>query len=267
MKALAFLTLIFFYGSAVVPAEPDDCDGSLHKPLLLPSALQRVQKLFSEGLNNEDLIGGYFGVSLEGLQEALKTGKLPIERLYESVPTPGFYFYGVKGQVPDIPRSRRYMKHDHALLPTHKAAAEAAEPAAINSAFGRRLLALLQIPFSEKVLDELSDLPTGYKKPPWSDNEYMRILDHLNLGHELAILKNYREVTMKELRSALLIARKRKGLVVAISKKAFEKYPITDGPPSFDFFLPTGGQGLPLEDIEGIEPLGQEEWDYLESLK
>ncbi|MBI4089098.1 MAG: hypothetical protein HY424_00120 [Candidatus Levybacteria bacterium] len=66
---------------------------------------------------------------------------------------------------------------------------------------------------------------------------------------------------------AIIVAKKRKGIIIGLARKALIKYPIAEGDEGTDFRLQTKERGLPLSLLSCIKPLGEEEIAFFQTLR
>lgn len=74
-------------------------------------------------------------------------------------------------------------------------------------------------------------------------------------------------LTDKELTAALEIATPRKGILVGLTLRALDGFPLSRGDAGYDIRLSTGSNGLYASAFSGIKPLGEEESAFLQGLK
>jgi hypothetical protein len=221
---------------------------------------QKIHRLFTVGLDEDDNTVGYLGTSLEALGIALQTGFLPAATKHvfgKDSSDQGLVFNGVSAQI----RHLQYLKEI-----SHSNAIDSSKVFAEMHGESHRLLALLNIPWSQEMTLTAEELFIA-SLPLKKDRTFKAYLQMDHIAESVSILRKVRVFNDEELRNAILTAQKRKGIVIGIKKIVLDKYKIEDLHPEKGFFLDTGSKGLPIEDMSGIEPLGQEEWDFLEGLK
>ncbi len=68
-------------------------------------------------------------------------------------------------------------------------------------------------------------------------------------------------------RDAVLEARSSKGVVIGLSRSALRAFPISEGDCGDDFRVQTGLQGLSIDFLTVIRPLGHGEQEFFNSLQ
>lgn len=241
-------------------ALPDPTNGSRDCPSALKKRL--VFESFTRGLDHEDDIIGYHGTGVEVLNHAMTTGYIPAVRKMAIVNGTWEYVgeFGIHFMPANIPFGHG---EDRRKL-THREAIKEATGYAQFNAPGQRLLDLLGIKWSSESLFAAREVMSNSKyyrlDLTW---DFANFLTSENVESNLNVLRAERYFAPNKLRESIREAHASKGIVIAIKKSALEKYRHQDVYPDEGFFLKTGENGLPLEFVSGIEPVGQPEWDYL----
>jgi hypothetical protein len=215
--------------------------------------VEGVVKLFENGLDSTDEIIGYHGTSLETLQTILKEGVLPGAMLqsdtsYPYDPKDSLFFFPVKEKFQD-----HYLAHK---FQDHNEAAKAVEIYSKLLAGAHYILSELGI--GTKNWEEVNlakSLIIGF--PGYTEDEELEALEFFS--------KN--GVTKEQLIKIAEQGTERKGVVLGLKKSILEIYsPTNYNQRAPDLSIVVTG-GLSLEHLAGIDPLGQQEWDFLVDLQ
>jgi len=209
--------------------------------------IARVVELFEKGLDDTEDCIGYHGTSLEALQYLIENGHWPVSNLEGFYgDTPGISFY---------PRKSQFSTFDllGVNFPDEKYMAKEAANYAEQIARSHHLLRLLNLPIDDDAMEDnarniANNSPDDARDP---EKEYRFFLE---------IVKD-----KKILDEAIAKAKKRHGVVIGLSKSALGKGTVQHGDPG-DLRILTPS-GVDLSFISGIEPMGQEEFDFLKNLQ
>ncbi len=213
--------------------EINDSDG-------IENRKKKLASLFESGLDSEDCIG-YHGTSLEALEYMIEHGYLPGNSDQDKINA--IHFYPLRSAFKDV----------HSNTPLEENVVKEAAGYASDISGEHYFLKKLNIPFdNEETRLKSRYLVIGCPNDPSDPNaEYNYFL---KMG-----------VDKRALDEALFEARKRKGVVLSFNNEIVKSFKIMPGDPG-DLKIITPN-GLSLDYISGIEPMGQKEWDYLEKLQ
>lgn len=222
---------------------------------LSANCAEQFMKAFEAGLDSPELVALH-ATSLEAVDRTLRTGKLP-SGLKSSDPkqdTEGYiYLWPLRDRLSGHPSNSLFFERIEAL----RLATEHAQARAYNRAFATRLGLDLSDP-------EVYDGVETYRQQK----------NNLHWFYD-------RGVDPSDLQEAHELARNSSGVVLGVSANAIEAFEVFDGDieiigPSQDIYDDPLGtydiklktpDGLPAEFIVGIEPLGDREFNYLETLQ
>ena len=186
----------------------------------------QVSRLFEEGLNSEDVYA-YHGTSIEALTHLAKSGRLPSNGSYG---TDLFI-------APVIPGEDQL---DHAKV--------------YANWNGAKYYVLESLPFRPKNMERFMWLISD------PDPEDPKLKEVFEEAAQHGIDEDKLKQLVKEGNAS------RKGVVLSLSRKLIEDFkeePDPDAPSADDQKKITLKDGLPIDYITGIEPIGQYEWDEL----
>ncbi len=213
--------------------------------VLVVTRTKKILELFSRGLNDSENCIGYHGTSVEAINYLLKNGCLPGRRDSEtenkSLPQKGdFYFMPIREHLLGLQEFKREETQD----PT-KYAENYAHFISAGDYF-------------------LTNLNLDIENQEYISFSRRFLFDDDPEAEEFFLSKGF---SKQLLDSAAREAKKRKGVIIGIHKNALDKYvpKYGDGGDDLRFSLPS--EGLSYEYLSGIEPLGQEEWDYFIKIK
>jgi hypothetical protein len=210
---------------------------------------EHLVEVFEKGLEDEECIG-YHGTSLEAVEYMLEHGHLPgsceadSEYGYEKG---SLFFYPRKAAFPDYPGSENFFDNDEDAIRDTKVYAD------IIARFHYIVKAL--------------GLDLGNP-----EHQYLgRVLgegDSPEAEEIIAKLITERGKTRQEIKDILRDAQKRKGVVISLDKKILEKHKLGAGDDSLagQDLRVICPEGLDFMNISGLEPAGQEEWDFFKTL-
>ncbi len=215
--------------------------------------VEHVVALIEKGLNSENIIG-YHGTSLEALQEGLRTGlfrgAMKSEGELGSVVDDehSFFFFPIKEKFESHPDVDKFH--------TDSESSEGAEMYAHLLAGAHFLLSDLNLGINDKVAVEHAKSIIL-----WQDSLF-------NIDAPEAI-KYFTDkgIEKKDLMKRAERAAKRKGVVLGINALVKDAYELTDplqGEGDLSVQIP---EGLSLENLAGVEPLSQDEWDFFMHLQ
>lgn len=208
---------------------------------------RKLIELFERGLDDEDAIG-YHGTSLESIEYLIRNGHLP-GGTFENPPKhevqPGdFYFFPNKAKFPEHPLASTFHDADTAI---DKAAIYAQDIAEEHY-----LMKKLGLDFSNMKLRNAARWVTeGYTVD--SETCYRLLLAQ-------GLSKGNLDRAIKE-------ARGRKGVVLGLGPSMIEQHLPMEGDKGhgdLKIHLPAG---LDISFLSGLEPIGQQEWDFFEKLQ
>ncbi len=204
---------------------------------------KQVVELFEMGLDDEENTAGYHGMSLETLQFLIEQGHIPGYSREEvsSLVEPGdLFFVAIPECFPEFDK----------LIQTNRYESPDKHAAGYANDLGK----------SHYILKQLG--------LPLNNTEIMVAVIQAEDDQEsfdLLVQKSGKKID--EIKKIFRDARKRKGIVVALSKSLFtsDKH-IRYGDDEADLRIQLPN-GLTLKDIVGIDPQGQEELKFLEKLQ
>ena len=201
--------------------------------------IKHIVQLFEMGLNSEDCIG-YHGTSLESVNHMVNNGVL-LGRLYDT--SRAVYFFPFKSKFQNHPLVDTFPGEHDILERTSKYARQNAE-----SHYFIRVLDL-DIEKKEDLIESFMLSDRNY-----SMNEILK--KHPKLGFRRSnLLKIIRE------------SEKRKGFILGLNSKVLQSFIIENGDEKEGDLKIICSNGLSYEYLSGIEPLGQEEWNYFVKLQ
>lgn len=206
---------------------------------------ERVKKLidlFEMGLDSDDCIG-YHGTSLEAIEFMIENGQLPGGKFGHIDSDDSWLYFSPKEPMRDDYKGRGLDQLEDA-----KGYAE-------DIAQGHSLLKQLGLDignkdFEIKARHLATNDPNDLNDP---DAEY-------NFFLGLGIEKKLLDKSIKK-------ARKQKGVVLGLSKKGLSDQTILPGDKGGEDMRVHVPNGLSIDFLSGLEPLGDEEWDYFEKLQ
>ncbi len=206
-----------------------------------------IVAIFEKGLDDEEAIG-YHGTSLEAVEHLLRMGHLP--GASEPDKSYGYekgdlFFFPQKAQIPDRLLSSK--AHDD-----NREAIEDTTDYANVIAARHYILTKLGLD-----LGNPDDQVVGHELQDGVDSE-----EACRITEEL-IKKGWKR---KEILKIIDDSRDRKGVILTLSKDVLGKYKLGVGDDVHDLRV-TSGNSLDIKFISGLEPLGQEEWDFFENLQ
>lgn len=212
------------------------------------SRMNRLVELFESGMNAKDIIG-YHGTSLESIEFLAKSGHLP-GGLFSHAGQEGKYLYF-------FPKKSEFLHHPSASeFREEKSLVSEAADYAESIAGSHCLLKRLGLDIGDRELDPMarnlvSNIPADVWNPTTERDHFLN-----NLG-----------IKKTDLDEALDDARKRKGVVLALNKTILTSHTLSGGDPTEGDLRILIPEGLSLDYISGLEPIGQVEWEYFEKLQ
>jgi len=210
-----------------------------------------VADLFERGLDDENCIG-FHGTSLESIEYLMKNGHLPgqVEEDEKYGYGKGEFFFYPKGEVFSGKESpfKEEFESDKEIM-------ERAESYANVLSQTHYIIAKLELDLGNPKHQYIGRvLQLGL-----SDEAEDMIDDFIKKGK-----------TKKEIYKILNESKNRKGVVIGIDKKVFDGFQCKVGHPSDEdgnYLHMNCATGMDIIFITGIEPMGQQEWDYLTELQ
>ena len=198
--------------------------------------IKHIVQLFETGLDSEDCVG-YRGTSLESMEYIVNNGVL-LGRLYGA--SREIYFFPFKSKFQNHPLRDTFPDEHDVIERTSQYAGQNAE--------SHYLIRLLDLDI-ENAKDYVESLML-------SEGDYFMdeiLKKHPKLGFRRSnLLKIIHE------------AEKRKGFILGLNSKVLQSFKIMGSCDIKEGDLKiVCPNGLPYKYLSGIEPLGQEEWDYL----
>jgi hypothetical protein len=204
----------------------------------------QIAKLFENGIDRAQTVG-YHGTSIGALEVALKTGLIPADR------TGYLYFF----PNPTHPRmqgpSPGFRLIPSAFGPSHLPFL-GAEKYATTIADDHLILQKLNIPMTNKAITALALL---------HDTANLR-----GRARAKAFFAPY-GYTLDQVDSVALNVIQNEpagGIILGFHPTVFDRYKLSNADEGLRIRVPAG---LPIQYLQGIEPLGQREYDYLEGLQ
>ena len=204
---------------------------------------KKVAELFEVGLNDEEQTAGYHGMSLETLQFLIEQGHMPGYSREEasSLVEPGdLFFVAIPECFPNFDKLTQTGRYES---PDQHAAGYANDLGKDHY-----ILKQLGLPFNDTQL-------------------LMAVMQAEDHSESFELLLEKSGKTRAEIQKTFRDAKKRKGIVIALSKDLFTPEKLVrygDDEADLRIQIP---QGLTLEHIVGIEPQGQEELKFLQKLQ
>ncbi len=221
-------------------------------------ALVFLLDLFEKGLDNKDEGIGYHGTSLEAIEQLLVSGKLigrtTEDKLLRRYNLGDISFFPVKTKFPEHPLFSTFLDDDKII----GEAAGYAEDNARAHAF-LKLVGLNNVPEMYEHGKQVSFCSWRFGR----EDYFPFMKDEKESVH--AFLK--RGVSICQIREAFLKTRHRKGVVLGLSEKILEFYEISGGDKGEGDLVIKARGGLDYCFLCGLEPLGEEEWDFFERLQ
>ena len=211
--------------------------------------IKRVIQLFEAGLDSPDCIG-YHGTSLEAMDFLIEHGHLP----------GGGYDKGSTTDIPDgekylyfFPKKSEFSKHELAdSFLEDEEILEETKGYSQGIAGSHYLLKKLGLNIDDQDLEFKARCLTG-RIPIDAEEEYQHFIG-------LGINEKVLDKTIEE-------AKKRRGVILVLSKKVLESHVISNGDEEGGDLRILIPEGLTLEFLSGIEPVGQEEYRYFATLQ
>lgn len=207
---------------------------------------ERIKKLvvlFETGLDSNDCIG-YHGTSLEAVEFMIENGHLPGGK-FEHIDSMENWLYF----SPKYPMRSDYK--EKASNPIEEAKGYAGYIAGSHFLLRELGLDIDNQEFENKARNLVADTPNDMFNDPEAEHRFFQ---------KMGINRESLDLLIKK-------ARKRKGLVLGLSEERM----------SFQIILPgdAGGEdmrvhipdGLGVDFLSGLEPVGDEEWEYFEKLQ
>ncbi|MDP3882518.1 MAG: hypothetical protein Q8Q48_00475 [Candidatus Staskawiczbacteria bacterium] len=202
----------------------------------------QLVRLFEVGLDSKDCIG-YHGTSLEAIEFMIENGHLPGGKFKHIDSGENWLYFSPKEPMRDDYKGKGVDQLEDA-----KGYAE-------DIAQSHFLLKQLGLDIENKNLEiKARYLATNDPNDPHNpDAEYNFFI---GLG-----------IDKKLLDSSIKKARKRKGIVLGLSKKGLSDQTILPGDGGGEDMRVYVPNGLSIDFLSGLEPLGDEEWDYFEKFQ
>ncbi|MBI3984672.1 MAG: hypothetical protein HY344_01865 [Candidatus Levybacteria bacterium] len=212
-------------------------------------------RLWERGLDKIDCVA-YHHTSLEAIEYLIANGGIPGHTGPEThtspkLPQPGDVFFIPRilnfpfGRFPDLWDP----KDDSKLYSTD--AGSFASQATEDLPIAHRFCSLLGLDISR-----YGSAALCYVEDP----KVLDFFDAVKLLYKAGL-------TDPQMDAATETAKTRKGIVVGLTRRALDKYPVSVGDQGNDIRVSTGLYGLPASALSGIIPLGFEEIAFLESLR
>ena len=201
--------------------------------------IKKIISLFERGMDTKDSVG-YHGTSIESIEFLLENGHLPGG--YD--PEDGgnyLYFWPKKSKFEGNPLHDGLIEEKDALGMAEYYADELAKTHFLMKRFG------LDMDDGKK-----TRMVRDLFSPVSHDEAYKSLLD---LG-----------IDKKELDFEIRQAEKRKGVVLSLNSNILESHSALPGDTEEDLRIAIP-EGLKLDFISGLEPMGDKEWKYFENLQ
>ncbi len=221
-----------------------------------PERAERIRtlaRLLETGLDDEEHTLGYHGTSLEAVRRIVETGKLDggLQQWHAHLkhgPIPGdLYFFPRRANATSHPREGDVSDDEEAI--------GSAETYAAMLGRAHHFLAYLELPFNVETVEEAHS-----------------IFDHIEIAakHARQFFLD-RGIDAARIRKAERAAEHRQGIVLALHTDLLQSYTVlptenTDPqwPPDSKIHCP---DGLSYRLLAGLEPQGQDEWDFCKQLQ
>lgn len=221
----------------------------------------QIARFFEIGLNNEENTGGYHGTSIEAVMHLIEYGVLPGARTTDSpdtdVETGNLHFFPQPNKVEELFPGWERLDPEAAIREKRGPATYAYLTARLHYFLARSGLGL---DCNNKVIRSYADIIYERAYPSGiiieKEDELLSVCESLGVPRERA-------------KQLLTESVKRKGVVLMFASNVLT----TEYSPELDdegdelalkIHVPNG---LPLKDIAGIEPMGQEEYNFLERIQ
>ena len=221
---------------------------------------RRLVSLFESGLDSPDIMA-YHGTSLEALQELIKTGNLPTGKTEGGI---GYlYFFRL-----DMPVPENFLFGETEEESSEGGAKMYAESLAYEASLCRILG--LDIRNEREFLEAMDHILFQYQSRAVTGRSTTLTEGHLLNGSQYDdILSKYLdEYGFPCIKAAFDESIKRKGVIIGINQKILNHDPQSAYEDLDDegwrVNLP---EGLPLEYISGLEPVGQPEYEVFEKMQ
>jgi len=208
---------------------------------------EHLAKAFEAGLDDIENIIGFQGTSLEAIESLVETGRMPgytgVDN--EFMQKGDLHFYPVKSKFEEHSLAETFLDDDKGI--------ETASLYADSIAGEHFLLKKLGIDIGdERYKEDARTLASDFYAPE-REEIYKRFIED---GFDKKILD-----------SAIKGAKKRKGVIISLSDKILKKYSPSPGDKNEGDLKINFPDGFDYSYISGLEPVGQEEWEYFEKLQ
>lgn len=221
---------------------------------------QRVARLFEEGLDAPDIIALH-GSSLEAIQELIQTGRMPTGKTDGCI---GYiYVFRLDQPVPEVFLAGETQEEN---------IMGGARMYAGGLSFEASLVKSLQLDYmrDSSFLEAMDDIRFRYGLKI-STNSSVDLTEEFlfNSPQYDEVLRQYiQKYGFEKIKTAFHEAFARKGIIIGLNQKVLELNPQS----AYEEFNDEGWRinlpnGLSLDYISGLEPVGQIEYDYLENIQ
>ena len=206
---------------------------------------KKLVKLFEKSMDAKGSIG-YHGTSLEAIEYLIEHGYLPGRKFDNTGSNQNFvYFYPRKSAFPKNSKlTGDYIPDEKLIEDTSTYSKSVAGAHYFMKAFG------LDIADSE--VEDRAGALLGSGEQNWKPAEQY----FLDKG-----------IQKEKLYEVIELARKRKGVVLSLKKKILKEHEVSRGDVEGEDVKIAVPEGLSLEMLAGLEPMGEQEFDYFEKLQ
>lgn len=217
-----------------------------------PEEEERCRKLveyFENGLDNDASTLGYHGTSLETIEYLIKHGHLPggtgKKKSEHDVAVGALHFYPSKEKFANHPLFAEFSDKEKAI--------DGAGSYAKTIAATHYFLRALGLDLSNRDQTYIARYLTSWAHTVERDEIFD---DMISAGYD----REYLEQTFER-------AIQRKGVILALNVDLLKSHQVLDGDAREGDLKVMLTEGLDCNGIVGLEPLGQEEWNYFEEMQ
>lgn len=220
-----------------------------------------VHELFAHGLESKETALGFHGTSWEAIEELLRTGALPpssSKNLKGVTHAAGrVYFHLTPQALPKHPLVHTFRK-------THQEVIHEVEGYAEDIARTHAFMKALGLDLGDRSFTDARAAASQMGRQR-RIRSLERFFSDLNASHHYKRLRGL-GITDEEIRRALEIAATRNGIVLSIRRSVMDVFKIAEGDKDNGDLSIVCPDGLPVEHISGLEPMGDFEYEQLDQL-
>lgn len=231
---------------------------------IMTNVKETVHNLFSAGIQNRETLLGFHGTSWEAIKHLLTTGKLPPSNSKNREAgdhSPGkIYFALTKNALPNHPLAGTFWS-------TVQDAFDEAKGYADDVGVVHGFIQHLNLDLNDRMLTTgCRSAASGARTNPHGiDNmeEFFRLMHEPNGYRYLSNLG----ISDSAIWSAMQIAKVRNGIVLGLKQTIMHTFQVLEGNKNNRDLSIVCPDGLPVEFISGLEPIGQFEYNQLDALQ